>query len=199
MSPDLIAAKNDLRRQMRESLRLMSVANLRTWTEPLLLHLKDGPLRELSAGACVALFGGIQGEPDLLPLIPWLEGRGARAVFFGFDEVRGLVPRWVQNAEALSRGPFGVWMPDASSQRLSFSDLDVVLVPGLAFDLRGGRLGRGRGYFDRLFAHPEVRAQRVGVCFQPQLVNEVSVESHDARVQMIVTDHGIHSVDASSP
>lgn len=194
---DLIAAKNDLRRQMWESIRMVSAEELGTHTESLLDHLKEGPLSSAINGACVALFGGIQGEPDLLPLIPWLTGRGARPVFFGFDE-HGLVPRWVTNASSLSRGPFGVWMPDESCQRLDFSDLDLVLVPGLAFDRHGGRLGRGRGYFDRLFGMPEVRAQRIGVCFQPQVVAEVPVESHDARVQLIVTDQGVIRVDSTA-
>lgn len=197
MPHDLIAAKNDLRLRMRESIRMVSAEELGTHTESLLDHLKEGPLSSAINGACVALFGGIQGEPDLLPLIPWLTGRGARPVFFGFDE-HGLVPRWVTNASSLSRGPFCVWMPDESCQRLDFSDLDLVLVPGLAFDRHGGRLGRGRGYFDRLFGMPEVRAQRIGVCFQPQVVGEVPVESHDARVQLIVTDQGLIRVDSTA-
>ncbi len=196
--PDLLAAKNDLRRQMKERLHSMPADELVARTEGLLQHLTSDPLQTMPAGACIALFGGIKGEPDLLPLIPWLTGRGMIPVFFGFDE-HGLVPHVVMSADGLTRGPFGVWMPSPKATPLALSDLDLVLVPGLAFDRQGGRLGRGRGYFDRLFARPEVRALRVGVGFELQLLSHVPVEAHDARMQKVVTDAGSFEIAWSAP
>jgi 5,10-methenyltetrahydrofolate synthetase len=66
---------------------------------------------------------------------------------------------------------------------------DLVIVPGLAFDCRGGRLGRGRGFYDRwLKANPTVKA--LGVCFKCQIVESVPTEPHDARVGVILTEEG---------
>ena len=63
--------------------------------------------------------------------------------------------------------------------------LDFVLVPGIAFDLQGRRLGRGKGYYDRLLA--EVRGKTCGVAFDEQIVDEIPVEPHDIHVNCILT------------
>jgi 5-formyltetrahydrofolate cyclo-ligase len=67
---------------------------------------------------------------------------------------------------------------------------DLVLVPGLAFDITGARLGRGKGFYDRwLAANPSVRS--VGICFRCQIVESLPFEAHDARVSAIVSEEGI--------
>ncbi|HEU4678202.1 MAG TPA: 5-formyltetrahydrofolate cyclo-ligase [Terrimicrobiaceae bacterium] len=67
---------------------------------------------------------------------------------------------------------------------------DVVLVPGLAFDATGARLGRGKGFYDRwLAANPTSRS--IGLCFKCQLLAGLPFEAHDARVGAIVTEDGI--------
>ena len=65
----------------------------------------------------------------------------------------------------------------------------MILVPGLAFDLRGGRLGRGRGYYDRFLAG--ATGLRVGVCFEDQIVADVPLEPHDLRMDFVVTPSSI--------
>ena len=62
---------------------------------------------------------------------------------------------------------------------------DLILVPGLAFDKSGARLGRGRGFYDRFLAG--ITGFRVGVCFDWQLVESVPVEAHDIRMDAVVT------------
>jgi 5-formyltetrahydrofolate cyclo-ligase len=190
MPADLIASKADLRRAMREHLRTVSEASMMSTSERIHDHLITNALSGLRSGMAVALFGGIQGEPDLRSLVPWLKGRGVHPVFFAFTDDR-LVPRIVDDAHSLTRGLFGVWMPDDRCPSLAFSELDYVLVPGLAFDRQGGRLGRGRGYFDRLFDSPGVRAQRLGVCLECQVVPAVPMEPHDARMHQLITEQGV--------
>ena len=143
----------------------------------------------LTPGSVIALFGGIVGEPDLLPLIPWLVERGCTPVFFGFFHDR-LVPKAVRSADDLERGVFGVWMPREDSPMVELGALDVILTPGLAFDVAGHRLGRGRGYYDRFFADPRVRARRVALGFDYQLVDTVPVEPHDALMHEVITETG---------
>lgn len=65
---------------------------------------------------------------------------------------------------------------------------DVIVVPGVAFDAAGGRLGRGGGWYDRLLADPARRGLAIGVAFEPQLVESVPVEEHDARLDAVVTE-----------
>jgi 5-formyltetrahydrofolate cyclo-ligase len=181
VTPDLIAAKNDLRRQMRARIAALSDQEMSAASARLCEQLRTAEL-----GRTVALFGGIAGEPNLLPLIPWLIEGGARPVFFGFADGM-LVPQIASSAAELERGVFGVWTPLAHAPVIDVAELDTILVPGLAFDTHGHRLGRGRGYFDRLFADPNVKAQRIGVCLDCQVVPAVPVEAHDAVMHALVT------------
>ncbi len=64
--------------------------------------------------------------------------------------------------------------------------IDLILVPGVAFDRRGYRLGYGKGYYDRYLSVSHARA--IGVCFHFQLATELPAESHDVRMDQIVTD-----------
>jgi 5-formyltetrahydrofolate cyclo-ligase len=66
--------------------------------------------------------------------------------------------------------------------------LDFVLVPGLGFDARGGRLGNGGGFYDRLLAAMPATAARVAAAFSAQLVETVPMGTHDQYVDLIVTE-----------
>jgi len=74
--------------------------------------------------------------------------------------------------------------------------LDLVLVPGVAFDPAGRRLGRGGGFYDRFLAGVPARTAVMGVCFGCQVVDEVPSEAHDVRVGGLVTESGVHRFGA---
>jgi 5-formyltetrahydrofolate cyclo-ligase len=89
-------------------------------------------------------------------------------------------------AESLSLGAFGIMEP-VGRQIAADEVIDAVLVPGMAFDGDGNRLGRGKGYYDRFLkslSHP--RPQLIGVCFDFQKVDMVPTESTDVRVDVVV-------------
>lgn len=74
----------------------------------------------------------------------------------------------------------------------------LVLVPGLAFDHRGNRLGRGKGYYDRFLARPGMaRSIKVGICWKLQIINDVPTSQHDIPMDWIVTEEGIMRTEAS--
>jgi 5-formyltetrahydrofolate cyclo-ligase len=84
----------------------------------------------------------------------------------------------------LAEGAFHIMEP-AGEPFCDYERIDVVLVPGMAFDAAGRRLGRGRGYYDRfLAAHPHV--YKIGVCFPFQRVAEVPAEPHDVVMDEVV-------------
>jgi len=74
---------------------------------------------------------------------------------------------------------------------VSLDEVDVLLVPGLAFDPRGNRLGSGTGHYDRLLARLDPRTLRVGMCFSSQLVESVPCGEIDQRVQFLASDSGV--------
>jgi len=73
----------------------------------------------------------------------------------------------------------------------ALEEVDMLLVPGLAFDSRGRRLGTGTGHYDRLLARLDPRTTRVGLCFAAQMIDEVPIEPHDQRVEFVVTEDGV--------
>jgi 5-formyltetrahydrofolate cyclo-ligase len=92
---------------------------------------------------------------------------------------------------------FGLLEPPralALDRAVSPSAVDVMLIPGVAFDLRGGRLGHGKGFYDRLLARAGAGPLRVALAFDCQLVAEVPMLAGDERVDLIVTESAVHRV-----
>ena len=92
------------------------------------------------------------------------------------------------------RHRYGFSQPIAGEAEVDPADIDVVLLPGLAFDLAGVRLGRGGGHFDRLL--PRLRADRVlvGVAPEAVVVERLPREEHDVRVTHLATEDGVRQV-----
>jgi 5-formyltetrahydrofolate cyclo-ligase len=67
-------------------------------------------------------------------------------------------------------------------------ELDLVMVPGTAFDKRGGRMGQGKGYYDRLLASARPDAPLVGVAFDCQIFDEIPVDAHDVFMDLVLTE-----------
>lgn len=85
----------------------------------------------------------------------------------------------------IQTGMYGIREPGPSCPLIGLNRLDFILVPGVAFDLRGRRLGRGKGYYDRLLK--AVSCPTCGVAFDEQLVSEIPAEPHDSDVNCILT------------
>ncbi len=75
-----------------------------------------------------------------------------------------------------------------SSREISLSTLDLVILPGVAFDGQGNRLGRGGGYFDRFLSRVPARVPRVGLAFRFQVVAKLPRETHDQPVSKVITE-----------
>lgn len=132
--------------------------------------------------------------PDELPLRPTFEAlsaRGARCLFPRLEEDGGLrfaaVGRW----DELRPGAKGVLAPPADRPPEALLEGDVVLVPGVAFDRAGRRLGRGGGHYDRALADRAGGGPlRIGVAYRLQLVPRVPHDSRDRPMDAIVTEQG---------
>ena len=93
--------------------------------------------------------------------------------------------------QKLIAGPHGVPEPVAW-QAVAPQTVDLVVVPGMAFDRQGGRLGYGKGYYDRILAACRASCCKVGVGYAWQVVtNTLPLASHDVRMDLIVTDAGV--------
>jgi 5-formyltetrahydrofolate cyclo-ligase len=89
------------------------------------------------------------------------------------------------------RHPFGMEQPQDAGPVIPVHEIDVFLTPGLAFDRRGGRLGNGAGFYDRLLAKKRPDAAAVGITIESRVVEEVPMLEHDQRVDWLATEDGV--------
>lgn len=93
------------------------------------------------------------------------------------------------------RHPFGFLQPRADAPRVDPAAVDLVLVPGLAFDRGGGRLGHGQGHYDRLLPTLPPDVPRVGVAIDALVVARVPTEAHDVPMTHLLTPSGLHAIE----
>ena len=190
---DAESPKQSVRREVRAALRLLPLSQREELSRELVRRLITADRWVPKCGA-VALFGGLKNEADLRPLLPWLATRSVPIVIFAVVDGE-LAPFRINDEADMVIGPMGVWEPDREKcQPVEIAALGSILVPGLAFGLDGTRLGRGKGYYDRLLNHPECSARRIGVGFAMQQMPSVPHGPLDARVHLLVSEEGWRDV-----
>ena len=100
----------------------------------------------------------------------------------------------VESDSDMEVGPHDIPQPKLTTPEILSEEIDIVLVPGVVFDVNGCRIGYGGGYYDRLLSSmPKVF--RIGLCFDDQLIGEVPHEEHDERVDTIVTSSQVTRIE----
>jgi len=192
----------DDRESHQEKHDLRATAHLRR------LHFTDGKevsraifqrltaLPDYRAAAAVLCYVSFRSEVATHDFLLRMLGEGKRVVvpycranclelfhFDGFDD--------------LSPGTLGILEPKAElrrqyERRVAVEEIDLFVIPGLALDRQGGRLGYGKGYFDRLLRDARNDALLAAVAFECQLFDAVPVLPHDVRVDCVVTEAGLY-------
>ena len=95
--------------------------------------------------------------------------------------------------DSLVEGEYGILTPDPEKGKIiPPEELDLIIVPGIAFDTRGERLGKGGGFYDAYLARA-TKAKRIALAFSCQLVAKIPMEAHDVLVHKIITEQGIYN------
>ena len=190
MSGALLLNKTEIRRTVLQQRRVMSAANKKQAELQMLKFLQTWDVF-MDAGT-IHIFLSKTDEPDTRPIIElaWNSGKqiGVPCVLPDTPE---LFHSQLNSFNKLRSGALGVLEPSLE-QRIALSPeiFDLVLVPGLAFDSQGGRLGYGRGYYDRFL--DQTHAFRLALAFDFQLFETVPTESHDIPMDGILSEKGIH-------
>lgn len=133
----------------------------------------------------LSLFAALPGEPDLLALPELHPDR--RWLFPRVDGDLLTFHQVTDPHRELLAGAFGIREPAAGTPVVPVGEIDAFLCPGLAFDARGGRLGRGRGFYDRMLAGARPDALKLGIGFAFQVVEDTCAEAHDVRMDEVLT------------
>ena len=191
---------NDDTQQTKAALRTKIAAELKQLnaTERAAEAIKACVLLEQQAvwrsAKAILFYAPLADEPDLWRLIEDSLAIGKVVALPRFHPEQGAYVACLikQTGPDLVAGKFGIREPRESCPIIPLNRLDFVLVPGVAFDLNGRRLGRGKGYYDRLLAMSA--GSTCGVAFDQQIVSQVPSEPHDVRLSCILTPTRWHEV-----
>ena len=180
-------SKHALRVAVLSQRQLLPTAKFEALSRTIQARVLGSSLYRFAQG--IALYSAVQNEvstddirDDALRL--------GKSVFFPRLEPNGsLVFVEIQSVGELTPGRFGIPEPRGQKLLAHHKDIDLlIVVPGVAFDPTGNRLGRGHGFYDRLLQSFGKRATTVGLAYELQLVSSVPVDSWDEKVRFIVTE-----------
>jgi 5-formyltetrahydrofolate cyclo-ligase len=176
-------SKTELRAKIRAALEKISPAVRAVESVDLCARLKA----QMQSAHTILFFAPLPDELDVWPLLAESLAGGKTIALPFFDAVKQTYgARQVKNTVTeIATGKFGVREPASCCAGISLDQFDLALVPGVAFDFSGNRLGRGRGFYDRLMK--KVSGKKCGVAYNFQLLEKIPAEPHDAKVDFILT------------
>jgi len=177
--------KSALRSQIREQLQRMTGSQRAKASDQIRSMLERQSVWKNSQA--ILFFAPLPDEPDIWPLIADAIALGktvAMPCFLPETEIY-VACRILNPSVDVQVGKFGIREPSPRCPEVPLNQLDFVLVPGVAFDMNGRRLGRGKGYYDRLLA--QVGGKTCGVAFDEQIVDEVPAGPNDVDLNCILT------------
>jgi 5-formyltetrahydrofolate cyclo-ligase len=178
-------AKSDLRSAIRAELDCLTSEQRARGAARACARLKRQAI--WSEALTLLCYAPLPDELDAIPLIEEALRQEKIVALPQFDPQTGLYRACQITAPSrdLVAGKFGIREPARHCPALPLNQLDLTLIPGVAFDATGRRLGRGRGYYDRLLA--EVRGIKCGLGFDEQIKPKIPVEQHDVLLDCVVT------------
>jgi len=154
--------------------------------------------KEAVGAACVFIYANFRSEVETVGLIRQCLAR-EKMVAVPYTDVKkkALLPFRINNpVKDLRPGYCAIPEPDPDRATLvSPEKIDIAVMPGSVFDIYGGRLGYGGGYYDRFLANAAPQALRIGLAFELQLVARVPLEPHDQSLNILITEKRIVKID----
>lgn len=192
MPSTITAEKARLRRQALDWLAALSPPERIAGDESLFRRFLALP--QVAATRTILLYHGMDTEPDTVRLLSPLWDMGKQVCLPRCLPGNQMEARLVQRDSTLVRHPYGMLEPGPDCPLIPPDQIDLVLVPGLAFDRSGGRLGRGGGYYDRWLAG--FSGITAALCRDGLLMEAIPRLPHDLGVNLVVTETGLYGPSA---
>lgn len=181
-------SKNELRKHIRQMKTLLTPAEKQRQANSVFHDIEC--LKQFKAAKVVLLYHSL---PDELPTHSVIEHwSNTKTVLL--PRVDGERLRLYRYSPTLMvHGSYNIFEPSMSCPEYSINDVDLAIIPAMAFDSKGHRLGRGKGFYDRLLAASSVT--KIGVAFNSQIVNNVSTDAFDIDMDIVISDKNLYFVN----
>lgn len=184
-----VMPKRTLRQQMLTQRKALSDGQWQA--NSLLAQQQLLGLEEFQRSECIALYSPLMNEIDTALLREQVFADGKR-VLYPLVCGEKMVFRQVEGDHQLAPGSFGILEPCTVGMDHTAEAADLIVIPGVAFDLTGHRIGFGKGYYDRFLQNPALKACLAGFCHDFQLrADFIPADLHDVRMDIIVTESRI--------
>ena len=148
-------------------------------------------IKAVKLAKTILFYVAFDGEVETIDMIKQACAKGKKvAVPTILKDKKMIIPTLIRNCEEdLELGPYGIKHPKHNpAARLNVDELDLVVVPGVAFDKKGHRLGCGAGYYDRFLSRLPKDVPTVGLAFDFQMVNALPHQDHDMPVSRVISN-----------
>jgi 5-formyltetrahydrofolate cyclo-ligase len=182
--------KKQIRQKLRAEIAAISPPELHERSVQACSRLAQTP--EYARSEIIMVFLSLPTEVDTTSLVlqAWRDRKRVLAPKVSWEQRRMLPIQIDSLSDDLSESVLGIREP-ADGVPIPLANIDMVIVPGLGFDLQGNRLGRGRGFYDRFLAHRDWAGIACGLALQTQVLDSVPTTEHDMKIQMLVTDTAV--------
>ncbi len=180
----MIEAKNQLRREIAKRKAKFTAEQLEEKSSSVISNLED--LKLFKNAQCVLLYYSMSDEVDTKALID--KYASSKKIILPIVTKDGLILKKYISEDNLELSKFGIKEPRGEVYE-EYDKIDLVVVPGVAFDKSLNRMGRGKGYYDGLL--PKLKATKVAICFDIQVVENVPVDDRDVKMDLVVSESNL--------
>lgn len=177
-----MTSKKILREAIRQRKRQYSPQQLSDMSLTVVERMKANS--QFSHARTLFIYSSLSDEVDTTTLLDSLALCGKTVVLPKVVDAENMELRLYTGREDLAAGSYGIMEP-TGKLFTALHDIDVAVVPGMAFDRNGHRLGRGKGYYDRMLAQMP-QAYKIGICFDFQLMENIPHDAHDVSMDEVI-------------
>jgi 5-formyltetrahydrofolate cyclo-ligase len=184
--------KDNLRKDMLNKRKHMKIQNVSVFSDKIINTIMELP--EFINCKNIMLYLSFNKEVNTYPLVKWCFDNGKTVIApYCIQAQKEIVPFKISNLKSdLTKSAFGVMEPKHDLlEKATIEDIDLIIVPGVVFDVHCNRIGFGAGYYDRFLPKRKKNIPAIGICYDYQIINEIPTGEFDVPLDFIITEKRI--------
>lgn len=184
--------KDNLRKNLLNQRKSMDIQNVTAFSNKIMSTIMELP--QFINSKNIMLYLSFNKEVNTYPLIKWCFDNGKTVIApYCIQDKREIVPFKITNLTSdLAKSTFGVMEPKHDLlEKANIEDIDLILVPGVVFDVNCNRIGFGAGYYDRFLPKIAKNTPTIGIAYDYQIIDEIPTGKYDVSLDFIITEKRI--------